>query len=66
MNDITKCKGLFCPVKKDCLRYSEGPILNGESYFSHPPYKNGKCEFFWGEQSQYILNEIKGIVDGNA
>lgn len=66
MNDITRCKGLFCPVKDDCIRYNIGPIEDGEPYFSKPPFNNSKCDFFWGEQSQFIFNQLKDIVNGDA
>ena len=66
MKDITRCKGLFCPVKEECYRYSIEPIEDGESYFSEPPFANSKCDFFWGEQSKFIFNQLKDIVDGNA
>lgn len=64
--DITRCKGLFCPVKEECKRYTIGPFDMGESYFSVPPFINSKCDMFWGEDSQFIFNELKDIVDGNT
>ena len=66
MNDITRCKGLFCPVKEECYRYTIGPYQEGESHFSNPPFKNSKCDFFWGEQSNFIFNTLKDIVNGDA
>ena len=66
MKDTTRCKGLFCPVKEECYRYSIGPIEDGKSYFFKPPFANNKCDFFWGEQSQFIFNQLKDIIDGNS
>ena len=64
--DITRCKGLFCPVKEECRRYNSGPIEDGDSYFSVPPFTNSKCDMFWGDDSQFIFNQLKDITDGST
>jgi len=69
--DITRCKGDKCPVKDRCYRYisdlkDEEKI--DESYFATPPFtiedKTFKCEMFWGENNDYIINQIENILNG--
>lgn len=47
MSDITKCSGFLCPLKDNCYRYKAIDGI-GQSYFTEQPYKDGKCEMFWG------------------
>ena len=58
MSDITKCSGFNCPLKDNCQRYK---AIDGmwQSYFTEVPYKDGKCEMFWGAESESILNQLK-------
>lgn len=57
MSDITKCSGFLCPLKDNCQRYNaiDG---NWEYYFTEPPYKDGKCEFFLGDKSKSTLAKL--------
>ena len=57
MSDITKCSGFNCPLKDNCKRYK---AIGGdwEYYFTEPPYKDGKCEFFLGDKSKSTLKKI--------
>ena len=59
----TKCSGFNCPLKDNCKRYN---AISGdwEYYFTEPPYKDGKCDFFWGAESESILNQLKKITLG--
>jgi hypothetical protein len=63
MSDITKCSGLNCPLKDNCKRYN---AIDGmwQSYFTEVPYKDGKCDMFWGAESESILNQLKKITLG--
>jgi hypothetical protein len=63
MADITKCSGFNCPLKDNCKRYK---AIDGmwQSYFTEVPYKDGKCEMFWGAESESILNQLKKITLG--
>jgi hypothetical protein len=63
MSDITKCKGTDCPVKENCHRFTAKSNDIHQSYFAEPPIKDGKCEMFWGEQSEFIFNELKKILN---
>ena len=65
MPDITMCQGTDCPHKEKCYRYTAKPSEFRQSYFSIPPIKNGKCDHYWGEQSEAILNQLKDITEGN-
>jgi hypothetical protein len=62
MSDITKCNGTDCPVKENCYRFTTKCNDLHQSYFSEPPIKDGKCEMFWNEQSEFIFNELKKIL----
>ena len=63
MADITKCKGLGCPVKEDCYRYT-AKADKYQSYFTDSPYdkENKKCDYYWGKNSQSIFEQIEDII----
>jgi hypothetical protein len=65
MPDITMCDGTNCPHKEKCYRYTANPSEFRQSYFAEPPIKDGKCDHYWGEQSEAIWNQLKDIVNGN-
>ena len=46
MADITKCKGINCPLKESCYRFLAMVSLR-QSYFTDVPFKDGKCEYYW-------------------
>lgn len=65
MPDITMCEGTDCPHKEKCYRFTAEPSEFMQSYFETPPIKDdGKCDHYWGEQSETIWNELKDIVNG--
>ena len=47
MPDITMCKGVDCPKKNLCYRYTAKASEYRQSFFTDSPIKNGKCEYFW-------------------
>jgi hypothetical protein len=65
MPDITMCNGVDCPVKDKCYRYTSKPS-DRQSYFLFPPFKDGVCEMFWGEQAESIFNQLKSITNGES
>ena len=65
MPDITMCKGNNCPHKEGCYRYTAKPDELAQSYFVNPPIKDGKCDYFWGENAESIWNQSNDIVKGN-
>ena len=46
MPDICMCFGMGCPEKETCYRYTAKPS-EYQSYFEHPPYLDGECEYYW-------------------
>ena len=66
MSDITKCTGMFCPVKESCYRFTAKANELWQAYFSVPPFENSTCKMYWGEHSEDIFNQLKDIVNGNA
>jgi len=57
--DITKCSGKNCNLKDTCYRYkseSKDEII--------PPIKDGKCDMYWGDGANNLLNNIKEILNG--
>jgi len=46
MADITKCEGKDCPLKENCYRYTAEPSEYSQAYFTEPPIKDGKCEYY--------------------
>ena len=63
MADITKCSGEGCPLKDMCYRFT-ATGSDYQSYFTTPPVKDNKCEMFWGQSSEYLMQYLKDIVDG--
>lgn len=41
------CLGGNCPFKETCYRHKATPKPYWQSYFTEPPYKDGKCEHQW-------------------
>ena len=65
MPDITMCEGGDCPAKEKCYRYRAKPNEFRQSYFVHPPYKDGKCDHFWGDEAESIWQQLKDICSGS-
>jgi hypothetical protein len=42
----TKCKGIDCPIKLTCVRYTSKPSIE-QDYFEESPYKDGECKYWW-------------------
>lgn len=63
MPDITKCKGTDCPLKEHCYRYTSNAD-EYQAFFVDAPYKDGKCEMFWGDDQEQILSNLQDIVSG--
>lgn len=61
--DITMCKGTGCPAKESCYRFTAKPSEFMQSYFVESPYKDGKCDYYWGENAEAIWNQLKDIVN---
>jgi hypothetical protein len=61
MADICMCKGTNCPVKENCYRFT-AKADEYQSYFVDAPIKDGKCEYYWGENAENIFNELKEIA----
>jgi hypothetical protein len=61
MPDITMCPGTDCPHKEKCYRFTAKPC-DYQSYFTKAPIKDGKCEYYWGENAESVWNQLKEIV----
>lgn len=66
MPDITMCEGTGCPAKESCYRFTAKPSEFRQSYFVKPPYENGKCTHYWGENAEAVWKQLKDIVNGKA
>ena len=64
--DITMCLGTGCPYKEKCYRYTAKASEYQQSFFSVPPIKDGKCSYYWGENAEAVLNQLKEIVKGKV
>ena len=62
--DITMCVGTNCPYKEKCYRYTSKPSEYRQSWFMKAPIKDGKCDMFWGDNAEAVLNQLKEIVKG--
>jgi excinuclease UvrABC ATPase subunit len=63
MSDITKCTGEGCNLSDICYRFTAKSNEYRQAYFEYPPIKDGKCEMFWGDGSQEIMDQLKKIVN---
>lgn len=59
MSDITKCKGVNCPVAEHCYRFTATVDKYGQSYFVDSPgehHEDGKftCDHYWGDNADKI------------
>lgn len=63
MADITMCPGTNCPHKEKCYRFTAKPCEYWQAYFTEPPIKDGKCEYYWGENAEFMMYEIDGTVN---
>ncbi len=62
MPDITKCKGTDCPLKEQCYRYTAKDD-EYQAFLVEVPYKDGKCEMFWGDNQEQILMNLQDIIN---
>ena len=51
-------------MKERCHRFTDPTNPLYQSFFSSPPIKNGKCQMYWGNTQQAIMDALKDIVDG--
>lgn len=65
MTDIAKCRGDECPMKESCYRFT-APSSEYQSYFVNPPIKDGKCEMYWGQAQQDMIDILQEIINGSA
>ena len=64
--DITMCLGTDCPYKEKCYRYTAKANEYRQSWFMKAPIKDGKCDMFWGDNAEAVLNQLKDIVEGKV
>ena len=62
MDDFTKCMGLNCPIRQDCLRYKQRQ--KEDYYLTESPYnkKTKDCDLFWGEIQEDFYNQLIEIT----
>lgn len=65
MADITKCRGDGCIVKEKCYRYT-AKDSSYQSYFVEVPFREGKCDMYWGEKAEYIFKQLKKITNNGT
>jgi len=61
MPDITMCPGTNCPHKEKCYRFT-AKASDWQSVFIDSPIKDGKCNYFWGDDSQNVWFQLQDIV----
>jgi hypothetical protein len=57
MPDIAMCRGIDCPFKDKCYRHTAKPDKY-QSYFANPPIKDGRCDYYWGENAEYVWSNV--------
>lgn len=66
MADITKCSGKDCHFKDKCYRFTSSESEYRQSFFTDAPIKDGKCDMYWGENSESTFNKLKEIMRTSA
>lgn len=61
MPDITMCVGTNCPVKQKCHRFTAKPS-HYQMYFIDPPLKSGRCDYYWGDDTPSIWEQLLDIT----
>jgi len=78
--DTTLCKGEKCPIKEKCKRFNSEPgkmqsyFVNIPGYWEWRSPKNEefsdnkvwKCDMFWGEQQDSIMDVLTKATGGTV
>jgi hypothetical protein len=59
----TLCNGNNCPIKEQCKRYTLPADATNQWYFTELPIKDGKCDMFWGDKADDIMEQLKTITN---
>jgi hypothetical protein len=67
MADITKCKGINCPVKDNCYRYTARDSGFYQSWFVDNNVgkmvdNKFSCDMYWGKNAEAVWEELKEIT----
>jgi hypothetical protein len=67
MADITKCKGINCPVKDNCYRYTARDSGLYQSWFVDDNVgkmvdNKFSCDVYWGKNLEKAWEELKEIT----
>lgn len=52
-------------MKDTCHRFTD-PASEYQSYFTESPIKDGKCDMYWGQALQDIMDILQEIIDGST
>ena len=66
-SNMIKCKGIDCPIKDKCHRYTTLDKLK-DSWFESPFIMTGNvftCDMFWGDDSQRQFEQLESIMRGD-
>ncbi len=63
MADISKCKGVNCPLRKKCYRYTatEGHWQTWADFTYNKETKS--CEYFWDNKEYYDIKKNNSVQD---
>jgi hypothetical protein len=50
-------------MKEQCKRYTTTPNPMYQSYFTESPIRDGKCDMFWGDVADDIMEQLKTITN---
>ena len=67
MADITKCKGINCPIRDNCYRYTARDSGFYQSWFVDGNVgkmvdNKFSCDVYWGENAETTWKELKEIT----
>lgn len=64
MEDLVKCTGVGCEIRKNCFRYLERE--KNDLYLSYIPYDEDieDCEYFYGINHQMMDEGIERAMNG--
>lgn len=52
MADISKCRGIDCPLKENCVRYTAPEGVWQSWFFDVPIKEDGTCDYYWEDKKK--------------
>lgn len=61
MQDILMCKGIDCPMKDACYRYTARPSWRQRYFLTTPIAADGTCVHFWARRPDVLDTMVTSL-----